>query len=238
MFSLHATKGKMEQELNWKKLEIVHADPQRNNKLRKEGGKVSENSCLFFCRGGLSHSLPTEPVLLVINIVELCITNLQPSTMGASWHTNLYLHFALSTSFKIRVKTYCLTSWALSPSDGEVHSQIKYCNGTAKSKRRNCSPRGIVSDVTCWNNSVFQASTPACSTFGYDIFRRRVESRSRFLLCTFWALLANLRHKIRTNNQLPRIQIAKGIVIVTRPPPVSDEPAFYTLAYIPFIVCV
>lgn len=160
--------------------------------------------------------------------------------MGASWHTN-YLYFVLSTSFEIRLKTYCLTSWALSPSDGEVHSQIKYCNGTAKSKRRNCSPRGIISDVPRWNNAVSKASTPPRSTFDYDIFRRRIEPWSRFLLRTFRALLANFGHKIRTNYEHPRIQIAMGIVIVTRLPTVSDEPAFCMLAYIShfkvFMVC-
>lgn len=163
----------------------------KKDKLEKEGGRLNEDS-FFFCRGGFSHSVHSKPVLRVINIVELCIANLQPCTIGTSWPTNLFLHFVFSTNFKIRVKTYCLTSWALSPSDGEVHSQIKYCNGTAKSKRRNCSPRGIVSDVTRWNSTVSKASTPSCSTFGYDIFRRRVESWSRFLLGTFWALLVNI----------------------------------------------
>lgn len=39
--------------------------------------------------------------------------------------------------------TYCFISWALSPADGAVHWHIKYCKGTARTKRTNCSARGI-----------------------------------------------------------------------------------------------
>lgn len=43
--------------------------------------------------------------------------------------------------------TYCLISCSLSLADGAVHWQIKYCNGTAKTRTINWRARGILAGL-------------------------------------------------------------------------------------------
>lgn len=107
----------------------------------------------------------------------------------ASKHV-LYRSFDLESLF---IWTYRLISCSLSLADGAVHWQIKYCNGTAKTRTINWRTRGISAtltlkkylhsairtsnSLTVWWQRVSLSQFPPLHFYA-ALLRRRVETKS------------------------------------------------------------